>query len=41
MLSLILNALPAYFGLNDFCNIKEGQNVLISTAAGATGLFAI
>ena len=41
ILPIILNGLPAYFGLIDLCKIKKGSNILISTAAGATGLFCL
>ncbi|CAK57860.1 unnamed protein product (macronuclear) [Paramecium tetraurelia] len=41
LLTIILNGLPAYYGLVDFCKIQKGQRVVISAAAGATGLFCI
>ena len=34
------NGLTAYFGLFGICKIKAGQTVVISTAAGATGIIA-
>ncbi|KAJ4490214.1 hypothetical protein J3R30DRAFT_47707 [Lentinula aciculospora] len=33
--------ITAYFGLNDVCKLKEGQDIIISGAAGATGNVAV
>jgi len=34
------NGLAAYYGIEDICQPKTGETVVISTAAGATGLIA-
>jgi NADPH-dependent curcumin reductase CurA len=39
--NLTLNGLTSCVGLLEVCNIKNGQNVIISSAAGATGILAI
>jgi len=38
---LTLNGVTACVGMIDVCKVKPGHNVVISSAAGATGLMAL
>lgn len=40
-LNLVNNGMAAYQGLYQICEPKQGETVLVSTAAGATGLFVV
>jgi NADPH-dependent curcumin reductase CurA len=38
-LTIVNNGMAAYFGI-DICKLKKGETIVVSTAAGATGLLA-